>query len=88
MGKGGKAQRDTSSNEASGAAFASGDGMVHRHLKTSHHMATEHSREHLPQDAVRPDHLRPLPGAGTLEAAAPNANFKTPRQEDSGEEGE
>ena len=78
-------------NETFGAAFVSGDGMVSRHLKTSHHMATEHSREHLPQAAVRPDHLRPLPGAGrgrTIEAAAPNANFWTPLQEDHGEEGE
>jgi hypothetical protein len=45
-GKGGKGQgkgKGKAHANGFGAAFVSGDEMVNRHLKTSHHMATEHS---------------------------------------------
>ena len=89
-GKGGKGQgkgKGKAHANGFGAAFASGDEMVNRHLKTSHHMATEHSREHFPLVAVRPDQQQPLPGAGrgrTLEAEAPVSNYWTPLQESQG----
>ena len=89
-GKGGKGQgkgKGKAHANGFGAAFVSGDEMVNRHLKTSHHMATEHSREHFPWVAVRPDQQQPLPGAGrgrTLEAEAPVSNYWTPLQESQG----